>query len=262
MKHKRKLAAAAAGATIAPLLMVALPSSPAFAHGYVSSPPSRQANCAAGKVSNCGSIIYEPQSVEGPKGLKSCDGGLSQFSQLSDESKNWPVASVGNSVDFTWTLTARHATSTWEYWVGNSRIAVFNDGGAQPPATKTHTVNLSGYSGRIKVLAIWNIADTANAFYSCVDLQVGGGGGQTSTTTTTTTTTPPVTTTTKPTTTTTKPTTTTTTTPPQSGTWAAGTAYTAGTTVTYNGSSYRCLQSHTALAGWEPDTTPALWAKI
>jgi chitin-binding protein len=28
-------------------------------------------------------------------------------------------------------------------------------------------------SGRQKLLAIWNIADTANAFYSCVDLQVG-----------------------------------------------------------------------------------------
>ncbi|MCW2641364.1 MAG: hypothetical protein JWP76_3670, partial [Dactylosporangium sp.] len=28
-------------------------------------------------------------------------------------------------------------------------------------------------SGRQKVLAVWNIADTTNAFYSCIDLQVG-----------------------------------------------------------------------------------------
>ena len=28
-------------------------------------------------------------------------------------------------------------------------------------------------TGRQKVLAIWNVYDTANAFYACVDLQVG-----------------------------------------------------------------------------------------
>ncbi|MDF5754134.1 carbohydrate-binding protein [Spongiactinospora sp. TRM90649] len=44
-------------------------------------------------------------------------------------------------------------------------------------------------------------------------------------------------------------------------TWAAGTAYSAGATVTYNGTSYRCLQSHTALPGWEPPNVPALWAR-
>jgi chitin-binding protein len=32
--------------------------------------------------------------------------------------------------------------------------------------------------------------------------------------------------------------------------------------VTYNGVSYQCLQAHTALVGWEPPTTPALWQKI
>ncbi|RLK53819.1 lytic polysaccharide monooxygenase [Actinokineospora cianjurensis] len=257
MKHKRNFAVAAAGATIAPLLMVALPASPASAHGYISTPPSRQANCAAGKVSNCGPVIYEPQSVEGPKGQKNCNGGLSQFAQLNDDSKNWPAASVGNSVNFTWTLTARHATSTWEYFIGSERVAVFNDNGAQPGATKSHTVNLGGKTGRVKLLAVWNIADTAMAFYSCVDLQVGGGG--TTTTPPTTTTTQPTTTTTRPTTTTTQPTTTTT--PPQSGTWAAGTSYATGATVTYNGASYRCLQGHTAITGWEPSSTPALWAK-
>ena len=36
-----------------------------------------------------------------------------------------------------------------------------------------HTVDLGGASGHVKVLAVWNVYDTANAFYSCVDLQVG-----------------------------------------------------------------------------------------
>ena len=63
-----------------------------------------------------------------------------------------------------------------------------------------------------------------------------------------------------PTSTTTTPTGPTTSNPP-SGTWAAGTTYAAGATVTYNGASYRALQGHTAQAGWEPPNVPALWAR-
>ncbi|TRV79383.1 hypothetical protein FKN01_09455 [Streptomyces sp. 130] len=174
MNAKRKLALVL-GAGVAPLLAVVLPATTASAHGYVSSPPSRQAQCASGVV-DCGQIKYEPQSVEGPKGLKSCSGGNAQFAELDNDSKGWKATPVGSSADFSWTLTARHATSTWQYYIGGSKIAEFNDNGAQPGATKTHHVNLSGYSGRQKVLAVWNIADTANAFYACIDLQIGGGG--------------------------------------------------------------------------------------
>ena len=248
MTLKRKLFAAAAGALLAPVLVVVLPATSASAHGYISAPPSRQANCAAGKVPNCGQIVYEPQSVEGPKGLRSCNAGLGQFAELADESKPWPAKSVGTTVTFNWVFTARHATSNYEYYIGGTRVANIPGNNQQPPATVQHTVNLAGYSGRGKVLAIWNISDTANAFYSCVDLQIGGGG------------TPPPTTTTPP-PPTTRPPTTTPTTPPSSGTWAAGTAYKAGDVVTYGGASYRCLQPHTALAGWEPPNTPALWQR-
>ncbi|CAM5661344.1 hypothetical protein GCM10010345_93900 [Streptomyces canarius] len=40
-------------------------------------------------------------------------------------------------------------------------------------------MSFGGFTGRQKVLAVWNIADTANAFYSCVDVNIGGtdGGG-------------------------------------------------------------------------------------
>ncbi|MFJ6623273.1 carbohydrate-binding protein, partial [Kitasatospora sp. NPDC091335] len=51
-------------------------------------------------------------------------------------------------------------------------------------------------------------------------------------------------------------------TPNPGGTWAAGTTYKAGDTVTYNGVSYRCLQGHTAMAGWEPPNVPALWQAV
>lgn len=48
--------------------------------------------------------------------------------------------------------------------------------------------------------------------------------------------------------------------------WQAGVNYAAGDEVAYpdtNGTLYACLQSHTALAGWEPPNVPALWkAKV
>jgi chitin-binding protein len=145
---------------------------PALAHGYVSSPASRQAMCAQGRVKNCGAIQYEPQSVEGPKGLRTCSAGNSRFAVLDDESKGWPATAVGKTVAFNWVFTARHATSNFEYYIGNTRLASFDGGGKQPGANVSHNVNLGNRTGRQKVLAIWNIADTTNAFYSCIDLQV------------------------------------------------------------------------------------------
>jgi len=237
MNLKRKLGIFTAAATLAPLGLFVLPAGTATAHGYISSPPSRQAQCAQGTVS-CGSIKWEPQSVEGPKGLRSCHGGVGRFAELNDDSLPWRATSVGSTVTFNWVFTARHATANYEYYVGNTRVASFPGNNQQPPPTLSHTVNLSGYSGRQKVLAIWNIGDTSNAFYSCVDLQIGGGGSPAPTD-------PP-------------------TNPPQTpgGTWAAGAAYTSGSTVTYGSTTYRCLQNHTALPGWEPASTPALWQPV
>ncbi|MEU8664103.1 lytic polysaccharide monooxygenase [Actinoplanes philippinensis] len=229
--------------------------SPASAHGYISSPPSRQANCASGAVSGCGDIVYEPQSVEAPKGSMQCNGGTSRFTVLNDTAKSWPAANAGASVTFNWVLTARHATSTWEYFIGNKLVASFNDNGAQPGATKSHTVNFAGYTGRQTVLARWNVADTINAFYSCVDLNFGGVTNPTPTPTTPS----PTPTTPAPTPTTPTPTPTTS---PGSTSWKAGTAYKAGDRVTYNGATYQCRQAHTALAGWEPPYVAALWAAV
>ncbi|MFD4998617.1 carbohydrate-binding protein [Streptomyces buecherae] len=49
---------------------------------------------------------------------------------------------------------------------------------------------------------------------------------------------------------------------PGEGTWAAGTTYNAGDQVTYNGSTYRCLQPHQAQPGWDPVSAPALWQLV
>jgi chitin-binding protein len=168
MKIRRRVAAAVAGVVAAPLLVVALPTGTAFAHGYVSSPASRQAQCASGVVS-CGNIKYEPQSVEGPKGLQSCHANLPQFAELSNDSKGWRVHNTGRSVTFNWTFTARHRTRDYDYFVDGRKVATFSGNNQQPPSSVQHTVNV-GSAGRHKVLAVWNIGDTAMAFYSCIDI--------------------------------------------------------------------------------------------
>ncbi|MBL0888482.1 lytic polysaccharide monooxygenase [Myceligenerans indicum] len=161
------------------LALVAAPSSllpPAQAHGWVSDPPSRQAQCASGAVTHdCQGVEYEPQSVEAPKGSMLCSGG-SRFTNLDDDSLAWQRTTIGSTQTFTWTITANHRTSTWEYFVDGQLFRTIDYGGAQPPSTLRHT--LSGLpSGNHKILARWNVADTAMAFYSCIDVNVGGGGG-------------------------------------------------------------------------------------
>ncbi|MBL1066896.1 lytic polysaccharide monooxygenase [Streptomyces sp. 7-21] len=194
----RKITAAAAGAGLAMLSALATAGS-AEAHGYTTSPTSRQAFCAQGAVSDCGEIVWEPQSVEGPKGFPSagpadgaiCSGGNSRFSQLDDPRGGaWPATDVsaGQSISFTWTFTASHSTSDFRYYLTNDSydpsqpltradlepepfLTVSMDG-AQPGETETHTGTLpAGKSGRHLVLAVWDIADTGNAFYACSDVQ-------------------------------------------------------------------------------------------
>lgn len=43
------------------------------------------------------------------------------------------------------------------------------------------------------------------------------------------------------------------------GAWAPNVAYQANDTVTYGGNTYKALQAHTSLVGWEPPNVPALW---
>lgn len=44
--------------------------------------------------------------------------------------------------------------------------------------------------------------------------------------------------------------------------WKAFTTYKVGTRVTYKGVTYRVLQQHTALPGWQPGLVPALFQKV
>lgn len=46
------------------------------------------------------------------------------------------------------------------------------------------------------------------------------------------------------------------------GAWAPNVTYAVNDTVTYNGTTYKCIQGHTSLVGWEPPVVPALWNAV
>ncbi|PBC79047.1 chitin binding protein [Streptomyces sp. TLI_235] len=192
--RKRHILAAVAAAAAVPLATAI----PAYSHGWITTPPSRAALCAAGTVANCGDIRWEPQSVEGPKGFPAkgpadgtlCAGGNGRFAQLDDPRGGaWPATrvSAGQRLTFTWKFTARHATTQFRYYLtrpgysAGTRLTRANldstpfltvpYNGAQPPTTLSHTATLpSGRTGHQVVLAIWDVADTGNAFYQCMDV--------------------------------------------------------------------------------------------
>ncbi|MFD3426160.1 carbohydrate-binding protein [Nocardia fluminea] len=255
---------------LAPLVTALVPAGSATAHGWITGPASRQEQCARGLVP-CGAVKYEPQSVEGSKGLTNCSAN--KYPELDDDSLGWVPQKVSGSASFTWKNTANHRTLNWEYFIGDTRIAVFDGRNEQPPMEVTHTVDVSRYSGRQKLRAVWNIGDTAAAFYSCVDLEVSGGGGTPPPTTTPkpTTTQPSTTPPTKPPATTTKPPVTTTpghehpttTAAPGGSSWRHGATYAIGDKVTYQGATYSCRQAHTVHdPNWTPPNTPALWSRV
>jgi predicted carbohydrate-binding protein with CBM5 and CBM33 domain len=169
-------------------------------HGYTSNPPSRSYHCNQGAVQDCGAIQWEPQSVEGPKGFPAagpqdgllCAGGNARFAQLDDPNKAWPATNLssGSQFEFVWTLTAAHATSSFRYfltrdgWDPNQPLTraqlepepflTVPFDGQRPPFTVRHTGTLpAGKSGRHMIYAVWDVADTGNAFYSCSDVNFG-----------------------------------------------------------------------------------------
>jgi chitin-binding protein len=199
MRTKTKLSAVVLGAVTAGAF--ALSTGGASGHGYTDLPISRQKLCQNGTVANCGPIQWEPQSVEGPKGFPAagpadgqlCNGGLSQFAQLSSPKTPsggaWPTTRVtgGQSYTFRWQFTAMHATTDFKYYVTkpgwNQNHALARSdlnltpfltvpyNGQRPPATLSHSGTLpSGLSGHHVILAVWTIADTGNAFYACSDV--------------------------------------------------------------------------------------------
>lgn len=172
----------------------------ASAHGWVDGPASRAILCKNGQNTDCGAIVYEPQSLEAPKGFPNAgpaDGKIASangaFPKLDEQSANrWTKVNISAGTNtFTWKFTAPHATANWKYyitkpgWDPNAPLTrnsfdltpfcTVNYGGVQPPFTYSHTCNVPERTGYHVILAVWEIADTANAFYNVIDVDFGGG---------------------------------------------------------------------------------------
>lgn len=195
MPRRTGLAVAAAVGIGASVLTAA----PALAHGYTSTPPSRALLCKQGVVKNCGPIQWEPQSTEGPKGFPQsgpadgtiCAAGDSRWAPLDDpRGGTWPATRVSSGpYTFTWHLTAAHATTSFRYFItrdgwnpaqpltraqlDTAPFLQVNYGGKQPPYDVSHSGTLPAKHGRHMILAVWDIADTGNAFYQCSDVDFG-----------------------------------------------------------------------------------------
>lgn len=188
------------GMMLAFMIVMTLFSGKAFAHGYIDSPSSRADLCAKGVNKNCGFIIYEPQSLEAYKGFPAAgpaDGKIASangaFPELDQQSATrWSKVNISpGTTTFHWTIEANHATTSWKYyitkqdWDPNAPLArnsfdltpfcSVDYKGKQPPHSYTDTCNVPSRTGYQVILAVWEIADTANAFYNVIDVDFGGG---------------------------------------------------------------------------------------
>ncbi|MGG0813605.1 lytic polysaccharide monooxygenase [Paenibacillus alvei] len=187
------------GAMLVTVICMVLFADKAFGHGYVEGPASRAALCKTGQNKNCGAVQYEPQSLEALKGFPSAgpaDGKIASangaFPELDEQSATrWTKVNITPGQNtFNWKLTAAHATTSWKYyitkenWNANAKLTrdsfdltpfcSVNYGGVRPPFTYSDTCNVPNRTGYHVILAVWEIADTANAFYNVIDVNFGG----------------------------------------------------------------------------------------
>lgn len=196
---RKKITAAVVGLGLGGAAMLFTGGS-AQGHGFSTDPSSRQALCADGKVTDCGAVQHEPQSVEGPKGFPEagpadgaiCSGGNEGFKELDDpRGGEWPATELqaGANHTFSWSLTAMHSTTDFQFFITKDGydpskpltradletkpfLTVPMDG-KQPPSDWSAEGKIpADKSGKHLILGVWNIADTSNAFYSCSDVKL------------------------------------------------------------------------------------------
>ncbi|RJX74392.1 N-acetylglucosamine-binding protein GbpA [Vibrio sinensis] len=198
--------------TLLALSLTAL-STQVAAHGYVSEfdggiAGSRAALCkyptadTNEKNTNCGAIQYEPQSVEGPEGFPEAgpaDGKIasaqSALATALDEqtADRWVKRPMTAGLqNFEWTFTANHITRDWKYyitkpnWNSNQVLSrdsfdlnpfcVIDGNMVQPPKQVSHECNVPEREGYHVILAVWDVGDTAAAFYNVIDVKFDGQG--------------------------------------------------------------------------------------
>jgi len=176
--------------------------SSALAHGYIESPASRAYMCKLGQNIDCGSVQYEPQSVEKtsgfPTGALPPDGqlasaGIANYSQLDKQSMNaWTKTPMtAGAHEFVWYHTAPHKTTNWRYYITKQNwdpnkpltrdqfeltpFCTVNGNGQAPEMRKAMTCNVPARTGYQVIYGVWEIADTSNSFYQAIDVDFGNG---------------------------------------------------------------------------------------
>lgn len=167
------------------------------AHGYVDSPSSRAVLCSEGVNNDCGAVVYDPHSIEGPGDFPNAgapDGQIASgggvFPELDEQSEDrWEKVDMSSGAyTFNWTLTAPHASANWDYyitkedWDPNSSLkrsdlelfCSYDDGGERPDFTVSHDCEIPDRDGYHVILAYWEVADTPNAFYQVIDANFSG----------------------------------------------------------------------------------------
>ncbi|HDR8117909.1 TPA: lytic polysaccharide monooxygenase [Bacillus cereus] len=190
------------GACVLAAGMTAITMTPqsAYAHGFVEKPSSRAALCSQnyGALNlNCGNVMYEPQSLEAPKGFPdggpidgkiASAGGLFGGTLDQQTTNRWFKNTIkGGENTFTWKYTAAHSTSKWHYYITKKGwdpnkpliraelepIGTVKHDGSAASNNLTHTINVpTDRNGYHVILAVWDVADTSNAFYNVIDVNL------------------------------------------------------------------------------------------
>ncbi|MFI5956722.1 lytic polysaccharide monooxygenase [Cryptosporangium sp. NPDC051539] len=205
-----------------------------------------------------------------------CSAGRERYRGLDLARDDWPATAVtsGANVTLQYRLDDRRS-GTLRFYLTKAgydatKPLTWADLGTEPLAQANGKpgsdnvyrveVRLPTRSGRQLIYTVWEDGGNDSALYACSDVVFGGSAGTTPSATA-----PKAA----------KPST-----APasvqqpseqpssQSGTadggnrtpdWTPGTRYDAGDEVVFDGKRYRCLQPHTSVYGWEPDSAVAFW---
>ena len=172
----------------------------AQAHGYVGSPDSTLVARVAmpGNV-GLGAALNDRQSLESAKGFPAAgpaDGLIAsaggKFGGTLDEQSadRWVKNSItAGPQSIGWKYTAVHSTAQWQYWITKNGwnpeapitradlelLTVVEHDGSLSGTNPVHTVDVpADHQGYHVILAIWDVADTSNAFYNVIDVDIQG----------------------------------------------------------------------------------------
>ena len=175
-------------------------STPVFSHGYIIN--SRAKLCAQGVNQNCGSVRWEPQSVEGSDRFPStgpADGtiaaaGSPRWGKLNEQSPSrWHKINMQVGANtFKWHFSATHRTRDFRYFITKQNwdrtqpltrasfeltpFCSYSGNGQHPAKNLSHNCKVPNRKGYQIILGVWDVGDTASSFYNVIDVKMSGGG--------------------------------------------------------------------------------------